>query len=250
VQEGEVISAIFSSTNPAQKCLLAIAMNYNHHLDNPVWYSLQEVHMPFSIQKEGISFYLPAYCPFGGFIDADNIADKLDDYAAQIPNFYIVGEKPPHSASLHLNKELICNQMLLEKPISAQDNNAIVRLEADNRQDLFRLVNLVQPGYFKERTPELGAYFGIYENRTLVAVSGERMKMNDYTEVSAVVTHPNHTGKGYAKRLIAYTTNAIFNEGKIPYLHVAENNEPAISLYEKLGFKTRRKISFWNFVVR
>jgi predicted GNAT family acetyltransferase len=38
----------------------------------------------------------------------------------------------------------------------------------------------------------------------------------------------------------------VFNENKIPYLHVAESNIGAIKLYEKLGFATRRKISFWN----
>jgi predicted GNAT family acetyltransferase len=106
----------------------------------------------------------------------------------------------------------------------------------------------VQPGYFKSRTFELGAYFGIYENDRLVAAAGERMKMDGYTEVSAVVTHPEHTGKGYAKKLVSYTTARIFAEGRIPYLHVAQTNTAAIYLYEKLGFKTRRKISFWNFV--
>lgn len=72
--------------------------------------------------------------------------------------------------------------------------------------------------------------------------------MNQYTEVSAVVTHPEHTGKGYAKQLTAYTSNKIFSENKIPYLHVADTNIGAIKLYEKLGYEVRRKISFWNFV--
>ncbi len=81
-----------------------------------------------------------------------------------------------------------------------------------------------------------------------MAVAGERMKMNSYTEVSAVVTHPEHTGKGYAKQLIAFTTNRIFRENKTPYLHVADTNTSAVTLYEKLGFITRRKISFWNLI--
>jgi predicted GNAT family acetyltransferase len=80
----------------------------------------------------------------------------------------------------------------------------------------------------------------------LVAVAGERMKMNDYTEVSAIVTHPNYTGLGYAKQLIAHAVNNIFDQGKIPYLHVVDTNVGAIKLYEKLGFVTRRKMSFWN----
>ncbi|MCL6220358.1 GNAT family N-acetyltransferase [Zunongwangia pacifica] len=74
------------------------------------------------------------------------------------------------------------------------------------------------------------------------------MKMNKYTEVSAVDTHPEYTGKGYAKQLIKHTTDEIFKENKIPYLHVAESNTGAIKLYKKLGFSTRRKISFWNLI--
>jgi predicted GNAT family acetyltransferase len=82
-----------------------------------------------------------------------------------------------------------------------------------------------------------------------VAVAGERMKMNDFTEVSAVVTHPSYAGKGFAKQLIAHAANKIFDENKIPYLHVAETNFGAIRLYDNLGFKTRRKISFWHLEI-
>ena len=74
------------------------------------------------------------------------------------------------------------------------------------------------------------------------------MKMSEYTEVSAVVTHPEHTGKGYAKQLLTFTSAKIFRQDKIPYLHVADTNIGAIRLYENLGFWTRRKISFWNLI--
>ena len=91
----------------------------------------------------------------------------------------------------------------------------------------------------------MGDYFGIFKNDTLVAVTGERMKMNGFTEISAVVTHPAFTGKGFAKQLIAHTVNKNFEQTIVPYLHVAETNSGAIQLYEKLGLVTRRKISFW-----
>jgi len=38
--------------------------------------------------------------------------------------------------------------------------------------------------------------------------------MNDFTEVSAIITHPDYTGKGYAKQLTAYVVNQIFTEKK------------------------------------
>lgn len=90
--------------------------------------------------------------------------------------------------------------------------NTIVSLTSNNTKALFDLVNLVQPGYFKERTALLGNYYGIFEKGELIAVTGERMKMADFVEISAVVTHPEHTGKGLAKQLVAHTANAIIEQ--------------------------------------
>ncbi len=217
-------------------------------LDNPVWNSLNEIHKNISIEFDGIKFYNPSYCPFGGFTKSNNLIISINEYSNLVDNFYVVGEKPLFSNLLTLNKNLICNQMLLKKPIDIEDREQIIDLKTkQHKTALFDLVNMVQPGYFSNRTSDLGKYFGIYKKDKLIAVTGERMKMTEFTEVSAVVTHPKHTGKGYAKQLIKQTTNQIFKENKIPYLHVAESNIGAIKLYEKLGFTTRRKISFWNF---
>ena len=92
----------------------------------------------------------------------------------------------------------------------------------------------------------MGDYYGIYKNKQLVAVAGERMKMDGFTEISAVVTRPDFTGKGFAKQLVAQTANKNFEHNRVPYLHVAETNTTAVRLYEKLGFVIRRKISFWK----
>jgi predicted GNAT family acetyltransferase len=108
------------------------------------------------------------------------------------------------------------------------------------------LIKIVYPEYFKSKTADLGNYYGIFEHNQLVAITGERMQMDAFTEVSAVITHPEHTGKGYAKQLVAHAANAIFEQNKTPFLHVAKANIGAVKLYEKLGFKTRREISIWN----
>jgi len=216
-------------------------------LDNPVWYSLVESHNEFAINYENIKFYHPDYCPFGAFIKKGYSANCLEEYAKIAPEFYVVGSQPDYPSVLNMKKELVCNQMILENIIQIDAGEEIVELKFNNIEELFRLVNLVQPGFFKSKTSALGSYFGIFKNKKLVAVTGERMKMNSFTEISAVVTHPDHTGKGYAGTLIAYTAGKIFSENKLPYLHVAETNIGAIKLYEKLGFTTRRKISFWNF---
>lgn len=218
-------------------------------LDNPTWYSLSETHKDFAIDYKGIKFYQPDYCPFGGFINPDKTETGINSYASLTNIFFVVGNKPNFNDKVRLNNELVCNQMVHEKRIDIEINEHIIKLQTENHKaDLFALVNLVQPGYFKNRTSDLGSYYGIYKDNKLIAVTGERMKMNGYTELSAIVTHPEHTGKGYAKQLITYTSNNVFNENKIPYLHVANTNIGAIKLYEKLGFWKRRKINFWNLM--
>jgi len=219
-------------------------------LDNPVWYSLSETHKDISINYHNVKFYDPVYCPFGGFIENNNVASQIDEYSKLINHFLVVGEKPLFSGKILLKNELICLQMILEKRIEINIGEKIIELDDTLAEALSSLVNEVQPGYFKKKTNLMGNYFGVIKEGKLVAVTGERMKMKGFTEVSAVVTHPFYTGKGFAKQLVAHTANKIFDENKTPYLHVAETNFDAIRLYEKLGFKTRRKMSFWDLEIR
>ena len=215
-------------------------------LDNPVWYSLSESHKDFAIEYNNIKFYHPDYCPFGGFIAIENTAAPIAEYAKLVDNFFIVGEKPTIPNTLKLHKELVCLQMVIADTIDLEIKEKIVDLCEEHIEELFQLITLVQPGYFKKKTALLGRYYGIFKNNELIAATGERMKTNQFTEVSALVTHPDHTGQGYAKQLVALTANTIFSENNTPYLHVAETNIGAMALYEKLGFTPRRKISFWN----
>lgn len=216
-------------------------------LDNPVWYSLTETHQRFAIVYDEVKFYQPAYCPFGGFTNLARTGNALQQYAKLAGNFFVVGDRPDVPTGLIMHNELVCRQMVLDTIPTIEIQDEIIELPPTQYDKLFNLVNLVQPGYFRKQTPLLGAYFGIYKDGKLVAATGERMQMHGYTEISAVVTHPDYTGKGYAKQLVARTAKKIFGENKIPYLHVADTNASAISLYEKLGFVTRRKISFWHF---
>jgi len=70
-------------------------------------------------------------------------------------------------------------------------------------------------------------------------MAGERLKVPGYTEVSAVCTHPEDTGHGYARVLMAEVMQRIRERREIPFLHVREDNARAIKLYERLGFRKR-----------
>jgi len=115
----------------------------------------------------------------------------------------------------------------------------IVQLGAPDSPEMIELTALTKPGPFGRRTHELGSYLGIRLEGKLVAMAGERLKVPGYTEVSAVCTHPDHTGKGYAQVLMTEIMRGIRERGETPFLHVRRDNERAVALYERLGFRTR-----------
>jgi len=109
---------------------------------------------------------------------------------------------------------------------------------------MLALTALTKPGPFGTRTHELGTYIGLREEGKLVAMAGERLKVPGYTEISAVCTHPEHNGKGYAGLLMTEIMHRIRDRGETAFLHVRQDNARAITLYERLGFQARKLLHF------
>ena len=93
---------------------------------------------------------------------------------------------------------------------------------------------------------EMGRYFGIYVDGRLAAMAGERLGTDDVQEVSAICSHPDFNGRGYARRITAILTNDILAQGRTPYLHVSYANPRAKTMYERMGYRLRRNIPFWS----
>jgi GNAT superfamily N-acetyltransferase len=135
-------------------------------------------------------------------------------------------------------------------PLTAADPSkvSVIPLTAADRDDMFNLVTKVQPGYYQPDTYQLGRYFGIRQEGQLVAIAGERIRLEGLTEISAVCTDPAYTGRGYAQQLTAHVCQVNLEQGITPFLHTLTTNQRAIRLYEYLGFKQRRVISFWKLM--
>ncbi len=121
---------------------------------------------------------------------------------------------------------------------------AIVDLGPDEAERMLALATLTRPGPFALRTSELGHFVGVYEDGELVAMAGERLQPPGFTEVSAVCTHPDARGRGLAALLTHRVATQIRARGDIPFLHVADGNDGARRVYERLGFTLRTPVQF------
>lgn len=221
-------------------------MNWEH-LDNPVWYALWDVQDQQAALFPHLQAYLPQYADFAASLYPNKIANSLEIYSQLSPHFYFVGEKPALPESLSVRNELVCDQMVWtgRQPFDSVDP-AVVFLDDSYRKEIVELVSLVQPGYIKAHTPDLGNYYGIFDQGKLVSVGGQRMQTNDFIEVSGCVTHPDYQQRGLQRKIIQAVVNDILLKGKTPFLHVLSTNTGAIHLYRQLDFKFRRNITFWE----
>src|SRR5215467_8883338 len=214
-------------------------------LDNPVWHSLLTSHAHLSEGNSRAKRFLPEISPLAGTADLNNetylqLAAMLgpgqvsavlrDSPVASLPGFEIV-----HRISV--------DQMIWDGHSVSVANPGIV-LGSGDAPEMLALTEMTKPGPFTLRTHELGRYIGIRKSGQLAAMVGERMRMPGFTEVSAVCTHPDHRGHGYASELVLAMVTTIQQRGDVPFLHVAEENASAIRIYEKLGFNTRRLMQF------
>jgi len=130
-------------------------------------------------------------------------------------------------------------------PTTVDPSLKLVPLHKENVEEMVQLATLTKPGPFGVRTIEFGHYFGIFDNGQLVAMTGQRLHVKNYTEISAVCTHPDHLGKGYAAALTQHQLGLIQSQGQLPFLHVRADNSRAIALYERLHFKVNREMNFY-----
>ncbi|MGQ4401782.1 GNAT family N-acetyltransferase [Streptomyces hayashii] len=134
-----------------------------------------------------------------------------------------------------------------DRPRQTSDSD-VVELGEDSVPEMLDLVARTEPGPFRPRTHELGTYLGVRVRGALVAMAGERLRPPGWTEISAVCTAPEARGRGHAALLVGALAARIEARGERPFLHVAEANTGALALYRRLGFRTRRQVTFRGFL--
>ena len=218
----------------------------SHPLDNPVWHALNGPHASLSRRSGSVLAYRPEIALFAAV--EDPATSDMDGLEALIPEggtvgFPFAGDVPlPDNVELARKVDVL--QMVAEHFVPVPISAPIVPIGAANQAAMVELVDLTKPGPFAPEAHRMGPFNGIFDGERLAAMAGERMSLDGFSEVSAVCTHPDYRGRGYAKQLVSTRASDIVARGKIPFLHVFPDNAPAIATYERLGFAPRRMMTF------
>ena len=217
-------------------------------LDNPFHSALCTLHRRIALGSGEVLRYPAEFAPFLGVARPDtDVAGALEALVATGESVYLLGVLPQVPAGWDLETFHPLAQMIRDEPLAMPDGPDIVELtDAAQREDVLALTALVYPHYFRARTMDMGRYFGIYDGVRLAAMIGERLGTPYYREMSAICTHPDFAGRGYARRLTAWLGNRTLERGATPFLHVSYANARAKSLYEAMGYRLRRDIGFWS----
>ena len=214
-------------------------------LDNPIWSALSTRHAKLALRAGDSARYPADIAPFAGVpSDAASAAVELGRVVNPGESLYLLGVWPEFGSHWTVKTFALLPQMVCDGVVPERAGPDWIELTEAHRPDMLALTALVFPGFFRARTPEMGRYVGIYDGERLVAMTGERLRVDGYQEISAVCTHPEYLGRGYAQRLIAVVSNAARARGFTPFLHLYRDNARAMSVYEHLGFVIRRELPF------
>ena len=214
-------------------------------LDNPIWNSLSTAHRNFALGDELAKCYPPEVGPLSGLAEQTAAAyEALRATVAPCAIQVLFLEEPPEQrAGWTLIRGGLLSQMVYAGSRTLETevpNPQMRRLTPSDVPAMVELARLTEPGPFRNRTHELGAFFGMFAGSRLVAMAGQRTRFPGFVEVSAVCTHPDARGRGYARMLMSAVMELILQERDTPFLHSFADNYAAIRVYEALGFVLRR----------
>ena len=218
-----------------------------HGLDRPVWATLNGRQAHLAVRRGAAIRMRPDYGLFAATPDnsSESLAALVELVREMGPVGLVEPAAPPPIPGTEVVSSAVCLQMVAETVAPAWDVPfAMLTLGDADAAEMLALATLTKPGPFFARTHQLGDFVGVRVGGQLVAMAGERMRPDGYTEASGVCVHPDHRGRGYAARLLREVTSGILARGDKAFLHSYADNATAIGLYESLGYRGRREVTF------
>lgn len=217
-----------------------------HVLDRPAWSALTTRQAPFALGDRLAVRLAPDVGLFAAAADGSDeaLAALAALVAARGPVATVEAVAQPLPPGLAATPQPAVLQMVAARPAPREPAFEVTPLTDADASQMLALATLTQPGPFFKRTHQLGDFVGVKQDGELIAMAGERLKPEGFTEVSGVCTHPDHQGRGYAAGLMAVVERGILARGETPFLHVFAHNAGAVRLYKALGYGVRTEMDF------
>lgn len=239
---------ILPAVQPATRRRRVYICGVSDPLYNPVYHALLSGDRHLSQGAGTVSYFDEAISPYVGF--PETYSEGFDELFTILP----AGRLILYATPLHLSppggwqllrKARGLQMVLTDNYRPAPVTITPVPLQEAHVEQMLELAELTKPGPFGPRTILFGHYYGIFDGNRLVAMTGQRLHVQHFTEVSAVCTHPAYLGRGYAFALLQHQIDLIRAQGQTPFLHVRKDNRRAINLYHRIGFGINGPMNFY-----
>jgi RimJ/RimL family protein N-acetyltransferase len=116
----------------------------------------------------------------------------------------------------------------------------ITRLGADDLDAVIDLYGHASRTYFTPERMRREIYFGIFQGEILVSAAGTHVRStrSGLAAVGNVLTRLAYRGRGMAQSCTSAVTETALELHRDVVLNVREDNSPAISVYQRLGYQT------------
>ncbi len=212
-------------------------------LDNPIWFALTSAHASIA-RSSGLARRYPSdVSPLAAVREATPAA--FSDLRGLVPIGENVGLFTAGPIDIpetwQIVRSRLIDQMVCERP-NGSSPATLLHLKESDVPEMLALTAATEPGPFLPNTIRMGQYLGIRSDEgRLIAMAGQRLRLDAFTEISAVCTDPSFRGLGHARSLLLSLASQALADGKTPFLHVKSENA-AKFLYEKVGFRFRHAI--------
>src|SRR3569832_481552 len=196
---------------------------------DPAWHALTSQHSHLAVIEGDARRYPVNVAPFAALARPTELA-MWELHSLLAPGEYVwrFGTHYPQLPELINEGTLECVLLVLLRELDVE-LPAIDLLSGEDADAMVALTDVAFPGFFRSHTYQMGTYYGVWldsrdESGQLIAMAGERLTLDGYTEISGVCTHPEHRGKGLATSLIAQDARDHVEMGVVSFLLVTATN--------------------------
>lgn len=229
-------------------------MTLDHPLDRPVWSALTGRLAALAIRRDvegGAALRLDPdvgvfLCAVDGWAGS---RQALADLARRYPGAGLVEPQGEPISDLLPDVPIVSRAPCVQMTAAAltpggQEIPDVLTLGEADADEMLALATLTKPGPFRRGTLRLGGFVGVRREGRLIAMAGERMKVDGFTELSGVCTHPEFRGQGLAGALSRLVVSRILARGEQAFLHAYAEHRATVDFYESLGFRVRARMTY------